>query len=151
MSEPIKLPEALRLADILQHQLPSIECLEKAAAELRRLHGEVDALADLSIKGTKLMYECADLRAEVERLQAERDEARKDRDDVLASYADACKQLLEAEKDAAAQQECREMFFARLENMQKNGDTWLTIVAVLALWDDCCMLAARDALKEKQT
>jgi len=33
-----KQPEALRLADILQHKLPSVECLEKAAAELRRLH-----------------------------------------------------------------------------------------------------------------
>jgi len=33
-----KQPEALRLADILQHKIPSIECLEKAAAELRRLH-----------------------------------------------------------------------------------------------------------------
>ena len=31
-------PEALQLADILQHKLPSIECLEVAAAELRRLH-----------------------------------------------------------------------------------------------------------------
>ena len=31
-------PEALRLADILQHKLPSIKCLEVAAAELRRLH-----------------------------------------------------------------------------------------------------------------
>ncbi len=35
-------PEALRLADILQHKIPSIECLEIAAAELRRLH-EVNA------------------------------------------------------------------------------------------------------------
>ena len=34
----MKQPEALRLADILQHKLPSIECLEVAAAELRRLH-----------------------------------------------------------------------------------------------------------------
>ncbi len=33
-----KQPETLRLADILQHRLPSIECLERAAAELRRLH-----------------------------------------------------------------------------------------------------------------
>jgi hypothetical protein len=32
-----KKSEALRLADILQHKLPSIECLERAAAELRRL------------------------------------------------------------------------------------------------------------------
>ena len=31
-------PEALRLADILQHKIPSIECLEVAAKELRRLH-----------------------------------------------------------------------------------------------------------------
>ena len=37
-------PEALRLADILQHRFPSVECLEKAAAELRRLHAECDAL-----------------------------------------------------------------------------------------------------------
>ena len=35
-------PEALRLADILHYKLPSVECLEKAAAELRRLH-EVNA------------------------------------------------------------------------------------------------------------
>jgi hypothetical protein len=35
-------PEALRLADILQHRLPSIECLEQAAAELRRLHELAD-------------------------------------------------------------------------------------------------------------
>lgn len=31
-------PEALRLADILQHKIPSIKCLEVSAAELRRLH-----------------------------------------------------------------------------------------------------------------
>jgi hypothetical protein len=35
-------PEALMLANILQHRIPSIECLERAAAELRRLH-EVNA------------------------------------------------------------------------------------------------------------
>lgn len=34
MSEQTK---ALRLADILQHKIPSIQCLEEAAAELRRL------------------------------------------------------------------------------------------------------------------
>jgi hypothetical protein len=33
-----KQPEALRLADILKHKLPSVECLEKAAAELHRLN-----------------------------------------------------------------------------------------------------------------
>ena len=29
--------KAQRLADILQHKIPSIECLEQSAAELRRL------------------------------------------------------------------------------------------------------------------
>jgi hypothetical protein len=29
---------ALRLADILEHRIPSIKCLEVAATELRRLH-----------------------------------------------------------------------------------------------------------------
>ena len=33
-----KQPEALKLADILQHKIPSILALETAAAELRRLH-----------------------------------------------------------------------------------------------------------------
>jgi len=37
-----KQPEALRLADILEHKIPSIKCLEVSAAELRRLH-EVNA------------------------------------------------------------------------------------------------------------
>jgi hypothetical protein len=73
MSEPIKLPEALRLADALSGVMYSADDVVKAAAELRRLHGEVDALADLSAKGTKLMYECAGLRAEVERLRGELD------------------------------------------------------------------------------
>lgn len=31
-------PEALRLVDILEHKIPSIKCLEVAAAELHRLH-----------------------------------------------------------------------------------------------------------------
>jgi hypothetical protein len=30
--------EALRLADILEHKIPSIACLEVSAKELRRLH-----------------------------------------------------------------------------------------------------------------
>lgn len=35
----------------------------------------------------------------------------------------------------------RGMFVARLENMQKNGDQWLTVTAVIALLFDCDMLA----------
>lgn len=42
-----KQPEVLRLADILQHKIPSIECLEIAAAELRRLHEENQKQSDL--------------------------------------------------------------------------------------------------------
>jgi hypothetical protein len=33
-----KQPKALLLANILEHQIPSIACLEVSAAELRRLH-----------------------------------------------------------------------------------------------------------------
>jgi len=43
-----------------------------------------------------------------------------------------------------ADRDARGMFVARLEDMQKNGDTWLTVQAVLALRDDCDMLAARE-------
>lgn len=36
--------KAQRLADILQHKIPSIECLEQSAAELRRLDALVGEL-----------------------------------------------------------------------------------------------------------
>ena len=42
----IEQPEALKLADILQHKIPSILALETAAAELRRLHTVNQALVD---------------------------------------------------------------------------------------------------------
>jgi hypothetical protein len=41
-------PEALRLADILQYKLPSVECLERAATELRRLHAENERLHQIN-------------------------------------------------------------------------------------------------------
>ena len=43
-----------------------------------------------------------------------------------------------------ADRSSRCMFVARLENMQKNGDHWLTVTAVLALLNDCDMLAASE-------
>lgn len=46
-----------------------------------------------------------------------------------------------APKRMSAEQESRAMLVARLENMQENGHIWLTIVAVLALMNDCDMLA----------
>ena len=69
-------PEALRLADILQHRFPSVECLEKAAAELRRLHAECDALRAMADdvqrwhdqqldRADKAEAECDALRAEL--------------------------------------------------------------------------------------
>lgn len=39
----------------------------------------------------------------------------------------------------------RTMFVARLENMQKNRDLWLTVTAVLSLLNDCDMLAQQPA------
>lgn len=41
----------------------------------------------------------------------------------------------------AADQDSRRILVARLENMQKSGDHWLTIPAILALINDCDMLA----------
>jgi hypothetical protein len=41
-----KKPEAIKLANILQYKLPRIECFERSAAELRRLHVEVERLWD---------------------------------------------------------------------------------------------------------
>jgi hypothetical protein len=43
-----------------------------------------------------------------------------------------------------ADRDARGMLVARLENMQAQGDTWLTVQAVLALLNDCDMLAARE-------
>lgn len=60
----ITQPEALRLADILQHKIPSIECLELAAVKLRRLYDESKCAA------LKLRR----LHEESERFKAERDE-----------------------------------------------------------------------------
>ena len=42
----------------------------------------------------------------------------------------------------AAERSSRGMFVALLENMRANGDHWLTVAAVLALLNDCDMLAA---------
>lgn len=55
----------------------------------------------------------------------------------------------QAELDAAvaaeskAEEESRQMFAARLENVQKNGDHWITVTEVLAMLSDCSMLAQR--------
>lgn len=76
-----------------------------------------------------------------ERLRAERDAAFK-MTKCECGPDEACANLVKAwaERDAKA------MFAARLENMSKNGDVWLSIPAALALMADCDMLAAR---KEK--
>lgn len=49
-------PKALQLADILQHKLPSIECLEVAAAERRRLH-EVNTELLAALKAAEPMLQ----------------------------------------------------------------------------------------------
>jgi flagellin-like hook-associated protein FlgL len=56
---------------------------------------------------------------------------------------------IESDADTiSAERSSRGMFVARLENMQKNRDTWLTAQAVLALLNDCDMLAARERASE---
>jgi hypothetical protein len=49
-----------------------------------------------------------------------------------------------AEALVADERFSRCMFVARLEHMQANGDKWLTTEAVLALLNDCDMLAASE-------
>jgi DNA-binding FrmR family transcriptional regulator len=84
VTEPIKLPDALRLADALSGVMYSADDVVKAAAELRRLHGEIDALkrrlgqhdACNGVMGKSgYVPECISLRAEVERLREDRDNA----------------------------------------------------------------------------
>lgn len=53
--------------------------------------------------------------------------------DAMAAWGAA--QALEVETDS------RRMFVARLENLQENGDCWLSVASVLALLNDCDMLA----------
>ena len=65
----------------------------------------------------------------------------------MADWHEAQKLLLAALQDKAvevADFQSRCMFVARMENMQANGDTWLTIPAVLALLNDCDMLASTE-------
>ncbi len=73
--------------------------IEQATADLREQVEVLQSRAEVQNAALACVRndfrECA---ARAEKAEAERDEARKDRDDVLASYADACKQLLEAEK-----------------------------------------------------
>lgn len=64
---------------------------------------------------------------------------------VIQGAADEIERLI---KDAERLQEslgleldALSIFVARLENMQKNGDHWLTVAAVLALLNDCQYLA----------
>lgn len=61
----------------------------------------------------------------------------------LISRAHEAADRIEADASLlAAWQSSRQMFVARLENMQQNNDRWLTTEAVLALLNDCDMLAS---------
>lgn len=53
--EALRLTDALRMADILQYQLPSVDCLDQAADELRRLHA---VNAEL-LEALRLVMACA--------------------------------------------------------------------------------------------
>lgn len=62
---------------------------------------------------------------------------------LAPDYPEHHKTVLEAERALDVESNSRRMFVARLENMQANGDQWLTVAAVLALLNDCNMLAQR--------
>ena len=47
-------------------------------------------------------------------------------------------------KESEQARSSREMLVARLGNMDKNGDKWLTVVAVIALLNDCDMISGRE-------
>ena len=76
MNEPIKQPEALRLADQLeQEHLHTIGLDYKAASELRRQHAEIETLNDSCAAKAdridRLGEQVVKLRAEVERLRTD--------------------------------------------------------------------------------
>jgi len=87
MTEPIKQPEPLRLADALDDEFVSgrisNDTGRKAAAELRRLHGEVEKLRadhatlldNASIEVRRMRAESNKMEAEVERLRADAKQA----------------------------------------------------------------------------
>lgn len=69
-------------------------------------------------------------------------------DDGMPEAKEICREAraaLSAQPVEGADAESKAMFVARLENMSLNGDTWLTIPAVLALLNDCDMLATQAA------
>lgn len=106
-------PEALRLADILQHKLPSIECLEVAATELRRLQAENDALLE----------RC--------------DELGSDKETYFRLYNSACIELQEIKKNVlpSLQQDANRFRFANdseedfaicyWDELMGNGGEWM--------------------------
>jgi hypothetical protein len=65
---------------------------------------------------------------------------------ALGLPADGCNSTAQTLAAIARHRDARGMLVARLENMQAQGDTWLTVQAVLALMNDCDMLAARERL-----
>lgn len=62
---------------------------------------------------------------------------------TLREYLGRWQRAIAEHERTDADCQSRAMFVARLENMQKNGDTWLTIPAVLALLNDCDMVATQ--------
>ena len=120
-----KQPDALRLADHLERFRSFPDDLE-AAAELRRLHAENEAL-----------------RYEVDAIAAIKEE----RDGLQASLREA-KKLLEAYTQVKAADEARMRHAVRaLERMKKYGDVFLCRAHEQKPYDQVC--EAIDALKER--
>ena len=61
---------------------------------------------------------------------------------LALAVAQQLRAALQDKADEVADFQSRSMFVARLEHMQANGDAWLTVPTVLALLNDCDMIAA---------
>ena len=86
-------PEALRLANILAQKIPSIQCLLRAAAELRRQHNRIEALqAELEAVGAggvQALAACAPVAPTVEGAIAQLKTALRDSKGWAKNYSDA--------------------------------------------------------------
>lgn len=68
---------------------------------------------------------------------------------IEKTFEGADEEISELRKSAEVELSSRRMFVARLEDLQQSGDHWLTVTAVLALLNDCDMLAVSSAIADE--
>jgi len=64
-------------------------------------------------------------------------------EETEAALMRAGHQIDQLQRAANMDRDSRAMFVARIERMQLDGEKWITLVGVLALLNDCDMLASR--------